>query len=145
MASTYLPDGWRQWKIIPHAKEDLLGSHLDPLVLNKISFKLIVASLAELKPLLLSRKEASRELADNEDVDDSSTLRSTSSKSKKLTRIDKLEQNFSEMKDMLSSIMGRFSSNVDDDSEVEAAYPSSDEDDLQEQYPSRNETLESSD
>lgn len=114
-------------------------------MLNKISFKLIVASLAELKPLLLSRKEASRELADNEDVDDSSTLRSTSSKSKKLTRIDKLEQNFSEMKDMLSSIMGRFSSNVDDDSEVEAAYPSSDEDDLQEQYPSRNETLESSD
>ncbi|XP_049697627.2 uncharacterized protein LOC126054835 [Helicoverpa armigera] len=204
LASTYLPDGWRQWKIIPHTKEDLLGSHLDPLVLNKIRFalptvelarafcpectslsektykdmkirmlgwplcvgliigppsigsrirgsavqnELIVASLAELKPLLLSRKEASRELADNEDVDDSSTLRSTSSKSKKLTRIDKLEQNFSEMKDMFSSIMARFSSNVDDDSEAEAAYPSSDEDGMmiQEEYPRRNETLESLD
>lgn len=203
LASTYLPDGWLQWKVIPHTREDLLGSHLDPLVLNKIRFalptvelarafcpectslsektykdmkikmlgwpfcigliigppsigsrirgsavqnELIVASLAELKPLLLSRKEASRELADNEDVDDSS-LRSSSSKSKKLTRIDKLEQNFSEMKEMLSSIMGRLSNNVGDESEIEAAYPSSSDDDLQEEYnPSQNEkTLESSD
>ncbi|CAG4990188.1 unnamed protein product [Colias eurytheme] len=161
-----------------HTKEDLLGSHLDPLVLNKIRFalptvelarafcpectslsektykemkirmlewpfcvgliigppsigsrirgsavqnELIVASLAELKPLLLSRKEISRELADSEDIDDSSTLRS-SAKSGKLSRIDKLEQNFSEMKEMLSNIMGRLSNNVDDESEGEAAY-----------------------
>ncbi|XP_049877882.1 uncharacterized protein LOC126375082 [Pectinophora gossypiella] len=76
--------------------------------------ELIVASLAELKPLLLSRKDASKELTDSEDTDDLSTVRSSSSKSKKLSRVDKLEQNFSEMKDMLSNILKRLD-NISDD------------------------------
>ncbi|KAH9627956.1 hypothetical protein HF086_013065 [Spodoptera exigua] len=49
------------------------------------------------------------------------------------------------MKDMLSSIMGRFSSIVDDESEIDAACPSSDDDDLQDEYLRRNKTLESAD
>ncbi|KAH9627953.1 hypothetical protein HF086_013062 [Spodoptera exigua] len=35
-----------RWLAIPHTREELLGSHLDPLVLNKISFALPSVDLA---------------------------------------------------------------------------------------------------
>ncbi|CAG4930095.1 unnamed protein product [Parnassius apollo] len=58
---------------------------------SAVQNELIVASLTELKPLLLSRKYASKELADSDDADVLSIVRSSSSKSKKLSRMDKLE------------------------------------------------------
>lgn len=46
LAATYLPDGWQQWKMIPHTKEELLGNDLDPQILNKIRFCLPTVELA---------------------------------------------------------------------------------------------------
>lgn len=199
LAAIYLPDGWRQWKVVPLTKEELLGEDLDPQILNKIRFclptvelarafcpngtslsekqykdmkikmlgwpfcvglivgppsvgarirgsavqnELIIASLADLKPLLLSRKDASKELAENEE-DDVSTVRSSSSKSKsKLSRMDKLEEEFSEMKDMLSGFIKRFEPVSDHESEPDESYTSSEEELVDKQHLRKPDSIE---
>ncbi|CAG5000899.1 unnamed protein product [Parnassius apollo] len=189
LAELYLPDGWRQWKVVTHSRAELLDEVTDSQILNKNRFslptvelarafcpdctslpekaykdikikmlewpfcvgliigpsarplilapsigarirgsavqnELIVASLTELKPLLLSRKDASKELADSDDVGELTTFHSSSSKSKKLSRMDKLEQEFGDMKDMFSNFMKRFEPISDNESEPEKSYAS---------------------
>lgn len=46
LAANHLPKGWRSWKIIVHSKEELLGTEMDPRVLNKIRFALPTVGLA---------------------------------------------------------------------------------------------------
>lgn len=46
LAYTYLPSGWREWKVIPASKEAVLGEDLDPQVLNKIRFALPTVEVA---------------------------------------------------------------------------------------------------
>ncbi|XP_063371145.1 uncharacterized protein LOC134659432 [Cydia amplana] len=38
LIAAHLPDGWQEWKVHTYSKEDLLGSELDPQILNKIRF-----------------------------------------------------------------------------------------------------------
>ncbi|CAG5056842.1 unnamed protein product [Parnassius apollo] len=173
LAELYLPDGWRQWKVVTHSRAELLGEVFDSQILKKIRFslltvelarafcpdctslpekvykdikikmlewpfcvgliigppsigarirgsavqnELIVASLTELKPLLLSRKDASSS--------------SKSKKPRRMSRMDKLEEEFGDMKDMFSNFMKRFEPISDNESEPEESYAFS-EDELQ--------------
>ncbi|CAH0560607.1 unnamed protein product [Brassicogethes aeneus] len=40
LAQEHLPEGWTEWKVSQLSKEQLLGSSVDPLILNKIRFAL---------------------------------------------------------------------------------------------------------
>lgn len=179
LAKTHLPQGWLEWKVVVISKEDILGTDLDPQVLNKIRFalptvglaraffptctslpervyrdmklkmlewplctgliigppavasrirgtavhnELVISALSELKPLLLARKEASHQIAqENEDEEEtfSVSARSTPSASTKSSRLGKLEEGHLELKNMLSSFMKRFEVPTDEDSECD--------------------------
>nr|CAI5863206.1 unnamed protein product [Callosobruchus analis] len=70
--------------------------------------ELVLAALADLKPQLLSREEASRALTNCEDEDaDVRSFVSASSRSKKTSssRLDKLERSQAEMKSLLESLV----------------------------------------
>ncbi|CAG5049154.1 unnamed protein product [Parnassius apollo] len=46
LAELYLPDGWRQWKVVTHSRAELLGEVFDSQILNKIRFSLPTVELA---------------------------------------------------------------------------------------------------
>nr|CAH7718718.1 unnamed protein product [Callosobruchus chinensis] len=169
LATAHLPEVWRNWKVFPLSRKDILGAELDPQILSKIRFalptvgllqafyqsaktisekkyrdlkfrmldwpfcvglimgppsvssrirgtaaqhELFLAAIAELKPLLISRKVACLELAaDSSDVDGSSSLLSVPQDSdrppKKSSRLDMLEQATTELRSMMEVILDR--------------------------------------
>lgn len=169
LISGHLPMDWKGWKIRILSKEDLLGSELDPQILNKIRFaiptvglarafspdctslkektfrdiklkllewplcvgliihpmslaarvrssavqnELVIASIAEMKPLLKSREEANKELASQTDQSDDDisipSTKTTSSKTKKQSRLDKLEQSQHRLQKMMEQFIKSF-------------------------------------
>ncbi|XP_050302618.1 uncharacterized protein LOC126740581 [Anthonomus grandis grandis] len=86
------------------------------------SIDLMMASIAEIKPVLLSREEASRELAGNL-TEKFSISSQTSSGTKRSSRLDRLEESHLELKGMLESFMKRF----DRPDTSESKYSSGDE------------------
>ncbi|XP_031344841.1 uncharacterized protein LOC116171931 [Photinus pyralis] len=69
--------------------------------------ELALAALTDLKPLLISRLEASRQLEADSDAESINTRPSVSSKASKKSRLDALEKSNEDLKNMLASVLDR--------------------------------------
>ncbi|CAG5058156.1 unnamed protein product [Parnassius apollo] len=79
---------------------------------SAVQNELIIASISDMRPLLKSREEANRELAaqseQSEDEISVPSTRSSSSRSKKPSRLDKLEQGQRKLENMLEQFIKSF-------------------------------------
>lgn len=46
LAAAHLPEGWKKWSAVQFSREELLGSELDPQILNKVRFALPTVGIA---------------------------------------------------------------------------------------------------
>nr|CAI5842038.1 unnamed protein product [Callosobruchus analis] len=75
----------------------------------ELKHELVMSSLESVKPLLVSRVEASRQLAeDTSDTESTSTNGTKAVRGKKEGRLDRLEQSQEELKMMMQSFLDRF-------------------------------------
>ncbi|KAI8440695.1 hypothetical protein MSG28_009047 [Choristoneura fumiferana] len=98
---------------------------------SAVQNELVVAALADIKPLLICREEANRELSadteDNGSVTHSSRRSNSSVRvSKRQDRLSRLEENHMVLKEMLESFMKKFETPFD--SQENSACESTDED-----------------
>lgn len=86
---------------------------------SAVQNELVLAALADLRPLLKSRLEASKEITEElkEQEDDASSVNTSSSIAKKSSRLDKLERGHEELKAMLESFISRFNSRDQEEAE----------------------------
>nr|CAH7753310.1 unnamed protein product [Callosobruchus chinensis] len=167
VAAMSLPQGWKDWVVTVYSKAELLGSELDPLILNKLRYapptvalaqafdpeitllpervyrdfkvkmlewpfcigliigppslaarirssavkhELIMAALEDMRPLLLPRKKACRQLLGDSSADGSSDDVVKHKYKKRVSRLDKLEENQTEMRQMFQEFLERFQS-----------------------------------
>ncbi|CAG5053512.1 unnamed protein product [Parnassius apollo] len=79
---------------------------------SAVQNELIIASISDMRPLLKSREEENRELAaqseESEDEISVPSTRTSSSRSKKLSRLDKLEQGQRKLENMLEQFIKSF-------------------------------------
>lgn len=47
VAEEWLPNGWRNWKVVNWSKEEVFGKEMDPQVLNKVRFALPTVAIAK--------------------------------------------------------------------------------------------------
>lgn len=101
---------------------------------SAVQNELVSAALADMKPLLIGREEANRELIrENSDLDDDSSQisrsNSTTSKinRKRQDRLSRLEENQVALKEMLESFMNSFETR-DEDADSQESYSDSSDD-----------------
>nr|CAI5865782.1 unnamed protein product [Callosobruchus analis] len=106
----------------------------------EVNHELVMSSLESVKPWLVSKVEASRQLADDtSDAESTSTNGTKAVRCKKESRLDRLEQSQEELKMMMQSFLDRFTPPSEQaDNSCNQGYESSDDYDLEDQDDQEN-------